>query len=189
MALALILVLAVSIYRVLSGAYLTSLPNFSPVMAMAFCCGFALPGALAFIIPLATLFVSDVLLDAHYGAPLLSPEIISVYACYIVAIGLGRLFHNAGFLLLAGATVFDSLLFYVITNSASWIHNPHYAQSFSGWVQALTVGRPDLGFPPTWQFFRNSLVSDLLFTAAFLLMFSLVNKQEPSAAVARRQAV
>ena len=37
----------------------------------------------------------------------------------------------------------------------------------SGWVQALTTGLP--GFPPTWVFLRNSLVSDLGFALVLLL--------------------
>jgi hypothetical protein len=40
-----------------------------------------------------------------------------------------------------------------------------YARTAAGWWQAMTVGLP--GFPPTLLFFRNSLVSDLLFTGLF----------------------
>ena len=36
-----------------------------------------------------------------------------------------------------------------------------------GWWQAMTVGHPE--FPPTLFFFRNTLVSDLLFTGVFAL--------------------
>ena len=40
-----------------------------------------------------------------------------------------------------------------------------YLPNAAGWWQAMTVGLP--GFPPTLVFFRNSLVSDLLFTGLF----------------------
>lgn len=43
----------------------------------------------------------------------------------------------------------------------------HYSLSFSGWFQALTTGLP--GFPPTWLFFRNALVSDFLYSGTLLL--------------------
>jgi hypothetical protein len=33
-------------------------------------------------------------------------------------------------------------------------------------LQALTTGLP--GYPPTWTFFRNSLIGDLLFAAFFI---------------------
>ncbi len=40
-------------------------------------------------------------------------------------------------------------------------------KNVAGFIQALTVGLP--GYAPTWVFFRNSLVSDLAFTAVFVL--------------------
>jgi hypothetical protein len=50
---------------------------------------------------------------------------------------------------------------------------PGYAPTFSGWVQALTVGLP--GYAPTWMFFRNSLLSDFLFTGLFVAAMELQN--------------
>ena len=41
-----------------------------------------------------------------------------------------------------------------------------YAKTFAGWVQALTTGLP--GYPPTIAFFRNTVISDTLFTAIFI---------------------
>jgi hypothetical protein len=52
-------------------------------------------------------------------------------------------------------------IFYLLTNSAAWWGEPFYAKTFSGWLQALTVGIP--GYPSTWMFLRNSLVSDVVF--------------------------
>ena len=57
-----------------------------------------------------------------------------------------------------------SLIFYVVTNSVSWIYDPGYAKNFAGLIQALTVGLPQYSATPSWMFFRNSLVSDLVFT-------------------------
>ena len=47
--------------------------------------------------------------------------------------------------------------------------DPGYAKNAAGLVQALTTGLPQYGSTPTWMFFRNSLLSDLLFTAVFVL--------------------
>lgn len=160
------LVLIAAGYRVLSGVYLTSLPNFSPVMAIAFCGALILPGALAFIVPFVALFASDLILNAHFGQPLLSLGMVAMYACYLIAIGLGRALRNASLYPIFGATVFNSVLFYTVTNAFAWFANPSYPQSLAGLWQSLTVGLP--GFPPTWTFFRNSLISDLLFTAVFV---------------------
>ena len=40
-----------------------------------------------------------------------------------------------------------------------------YTHDAAGWWQAVTVGHPQ--FYPTLFFFRNTLVSDLLFTGCF----------------------
>ena len=184
--LALFLVLFATSWRVIAAVSLNTLPNFSPVMAMAFCCGMTLPGAAAFALPLGCLFASDLLLNAHYGQPLVSTGMIGLYACYLFATGLGRRLRGAGLLPLFGATVANSLLFYMVTNSLSWAHNAYYAQTFGGWVQALSVGRP--GFPPTWVFFRNSLISDLLFTAVFLGALYGARKRSASPNLCRQES-
>lgn len=184
--LALLFVGLATLYRVASAGWLTSLPNFSPVMAMAFCAGLAFPPMLAVSIPLVCLFLSDLLLNAHFGQPLVSPEMAGSYACYLIAIGTGLLLRKRGLPLLFGAVLGNALLFYLVSNTLAWWGNSLYPQTFAGWSQALTVGRP--GFPPTWTFFRNSLISDLLFTAIFLGAFYLARKRSAAPSLCRQES-
>jgi hypothetical protein len=72
------------------------------------------------------------------------------------------------------ASIACSTGFYLITNTASWLGSPAYAKSFAGWIQSLTTGLP--GYPPTVCFFRNSLISDLCFTAVMLGCILLARK-------------
>jgi hypothetical protein len=58
-----------------------------------------------------------------------------------------------------------ALLFYLATNTASFLGDAFYAKTVAGWWQAMTLGHPE--FPPTLLFFRNTLASDLLFTGIF----------------------
>lgn len=161
----LLLIVAAASYRI-AMPFVDGLPNFAPLMAIAFCGAVYLPRRIAFAVPLAALFVSDLVLNWHYGVSLLSPDMIASYACYGAAgfLGLWVSSHRRWALLLGGSLA-CSVLFYLVTNSAAWIANPVYARTAAGWVQALTVGAP--GFPPTWTFFVTSAVSDLLFTALF----------------------
>jgi hypothetical protein len=46
-----------------------------------------------------------------------------------------------------------------------------------GWIQALTTGLP--GYPPTWTFFRNTLLSGGLFTGLFVGAMKLTAAREP----------
>ncbi|PYL59042.1 MAG: hypothetical protein DMF30_00890, partial [Verrucomicrobia bacterium] len=50
--------------------------------------------------------------------------------------------------------------------------DPGYAKNFAGLIQALTVGLPQFSSTPSWMFFRNSLLSDLLFTLLFIACMS-----------------
>jgi hypothetical protein len=165
------LLLVVVVYRIISGFYgssdFTWLHNFAPVAAVALCGAVYLPRRVAIALPLLMLLISDVVLNAfHYHQPLLTFDILPRY----VALGL---ISTLGFALrgrtqlpgLLGASAAGSLIFYVLTNTGSWLHEPGYTKTAAGWLQAMTSGLP--GFPPTWWFYRHTLLSDLCFTLLF----------------------
>lgn len=152
------------------------LPNFAPLMAIALCGGLYLSRGWAWAVPLLALFISDLVLNIHYGATPLAKFMLVTYGCYAGAILLGQWLQKRPSLLgIFGGALTCSLFFYLVTNSMSWLGNPVYAKNIAGWVQALTVGQP--GFPPTWMFFRNSLVSDLLYTGLFVGCMALAQSK------------
>jgi hypothetical protein len=172
--LALILLLSGVFFRVLRVNVAPDLlPNFSPLMAAALCGALFLPGIVGLLLPLVALLLSDALLNLHYGVPVVSMQLLWTLPCYLMAVGLGWILRHRDGTAVAlfpvlGGTLAASLLFYLTTNTGCWFTNPAYHQSLTGWVQSLTVGLP--GYPPTWHFFRNSLVSDLLFAALFVVL-------------------
>src|SRR5258706_11536774 len=153
--------------------------NFSAAYALAFCAGVFFTGARTWWLPLVTLLVTDIGLNMYYWLalgwnvwelPVLKYQLIN-YAAYVAIIWLGRHFKpQAHFLALLGGGVLGALLFYLITNTASWFfnpfNNPEYTKNFMGWLTALTKGTA--GWPETWQFFRNTLMSGGLFTGLFV---------------------
>ena len=74
---ALLLILAAVAYRIVTGlrhhSGSTWLSNFAPLAAIALCGAAYFPAKLKFTVPLIALFISDVVLNIHYGAPLLDP--------------------------------------------------------------------------------------------------------------------
>jgi hypothetical protein len=73
----------------------------------------------------------------------------------------------------------------LITNTVDWYFDAPiplsvqlYPKTFAGWIQALTVGHP--GFPPTYLFLRNTIISDLLFTSLFLVTQALFRPHRAS---------
>jgi hypothetical protein len=96
-------------------------------------------------------------------------------------VGLSRLIANKGFSLVRyfGSVLGGGVVFYLLTNTASWIANPSYPRGLGGLWMSLTTGLP--GFPPTWMFFRNSLVSDFLFAGLLLAVWALASRTSPRA--------
>ena len=171
---AFLLVFSAVVYRVTTGLLIHSgaswLSNFAPVAAIALCSAAYFPNKYKFSVPLLTLFISDVVINFRYGAPLLDLQILVRYAALALVGCVGLLLQNrASLKTLLPASIFGSTMFYVITNTFSWLSDAGYAKNFAGFVQSLTVGLPQYSATPTWMFFRNSLVSDLVFTCLFVV--------------------
>lgn len=173
---ALLLVLCVVAYRVATGLLIHSgaatwLSNFAPLAAIALCCAACLPRRYKFTLPFVTLLVSDLILDVNYGASFFTWHVLGRYIALALVALLGWALRNRVSLkTMLPASLFGSAIFYAITNVFSWLTDPGYAKTASGLIQALTIGLPQYGATPTWMFFRNSLVSDLVFTAIFVLL-------------------
>ena len=175
---ALLLVLSAIVYRVTTGLLIRSgaawLSNFAPLAAIALCSAAYFPRKYKFSVPLLTLFVSDVIINLRYGAPLLDPQILVRYGALALVGCLGLLLQSRAWLkTLLPASIVASTIFYVITNTFSWLSEPGYPKDFAGLIQAQTVGLPQYSATPSWMFFRNSLVSDLLFTLLFVVCIKL----------------
>jgi hypothetical protein len=79
-----------------------------------------------------------------------------------------------------GWTALSSLGFYLVTNALSWWEMPGYAHNLAGLIQAWTTGLP--GYPPSYVFFRNALVSDLLYSIVFIACVSRDHAHEGAVA-------
>ena len=182
---ALLLIVAAVAYRIVTGLAIisgsTALSNFAPMAAIALCAAAYFPAKFKFTVPMIALLISDVVLNLSYGFSLFSPFVVSHYIGFALVCGLGWLLRNrASFKTLLPASIAASVIFYVITNAVSWLFDPGYVKNFAGVIQALTVGLPQYSATPSWMFFRNSVVSDLLFTGLFILCFHWGRATEPA---------
>jgi hypothetical protein len=157
-------------------------PNFSAATALAFCAGVYFRGAAAWWLPLGTMLATDVALNVFYYhvAPFGSYLLLN-YAIYAGLIGLGKWFgRRAAFLKLLLGGLLGAVIFYLVTNTLSWLQDPAYVKTIAGWIQALTTGRLDV-HPTTWEMFRNTLGSGGLFTALFAGSAKLTESAESPA--------
>ena len=177
-------------------------PSFSVVYALAFCGGVYFSRSMAWWLPLGTLVLTDVALNFYYQAKgydvwnwsVIKYQLVN-YVGYVLIIGLGRQFKAqasikpksrlqavVNFLTLLGGGMLGALLFYLLTNTASWLlnpfQNPEYTKTLSGWLIALVKGTS--GWPQTWEFFRNTLLSGGLFTGLFVGAMKLSGAESPA---------
>jgi hypothetical protein len=176
-------------------------PSFSAAYALMFCAGVLFPGRLAWVGPMGVLFLTDLALNLYYqfarGYDVFSAGMLVFlagnYAGYLLLIGLGRVGRHLGAQLLEqgrrwralaqliGGGAFGAVLFYLLTNTAAWwlnpFRNPEYVRTLAGWWWALTKGTA--GYPETWTFLWNSLLSGGLFTALFAGTWSLTASESP----------
>jgi hypothetical protein len=192
---ALILILAVTLYRV--SYALAGSPgiwaNFSPLAAVLLCSAAYLPRKYILLASLVPLIAADLFLNTHYHEPMVDSGMIPRYFSFALILALGysiRQQHRFKLLSLFVYTLLGSCLFYLITNTATWFSMAEYPKTLAGWWQSLTIGVP--GFPPTLLFFRNTLISDLFFTALFVTTQAIFSRHRFSAfevapPVARKQ--
>jgi hypothetical protein len=137
---------------------------------------------MAWWLPLGVLVGMDVILNVfYYHVSVFTPETLVKPLGFVVVVGLGKLFSaRSGWFKLLGGGLLGAILFYLITNTASWFSDSGYAKTLAGWIQALTVGRPEF-HPTTWEFFRNTLLSSGLFTTLFVAAAKLTAPAESPA--------
>lgn len=171
--LALLLVVFACLWRVL-GVY-----NFSPIAATALFAG-ALFGrkAIAFILPLVVLFVSDLLVNTlvyHNANPFeyyFKWEALSVYPTYIIITLIGTWVGlNGKYARVPVGAISSSALFFVVTNTAAWASDSMYTKNLAGLVESYTLALP---------FAQNTFLGDMVFSVFFFGSFYLAQNLAPA---------
>lgn len=140
--------------------------NFSAGYALAFCAGIYFPKRLRWTLTLGTLIIVNILTNLYYGVSPFHPYLFVKIIAFSALIWLGTKFAaKSSWLKQVAGGLLGAVIFYILTNTASWLWDPAYQKTLLGWFQALTIGTP--GFPPTIQFLLNSLISGGLFTGLF----------------------
>ena len=152
--------------------------NFAPLAALALCGSAYFPKPWNWRGPLLALLLSDFVLNLHYRQFPFTLNTLTAMLAYGGIIQIGRVVASRpSWGAWLGGALASSLVFYLMTNTLSWWQNVGYDKNLSGWWQALTIGMP--GYPPTWTFLRASVISDLLFTAIFVVGIEWSARRHP----------
>ena len=171
------LVLAAMILLAALSRLLPHPPNFSPVEAIALFGGaYFASRAWALVVPLAALFVSDLVLAAttggSYAGYLGGISFWSVYACIALSTVLGfGLRGKVGGARLLGWSLAGSVLFFAVTNFGAWLASPFYPQTAAGLGAAYVAGVP---------FFQWTVLGTLAYAAILFGGFALLRRRLPA---------
>jgi hypothetical protein len=142
-------------------------PNFTPVAAIALLGGAYLSKRLAFLLPLAAMFISDLIIGFHstMWAVYLSMAIIS-----FIGIGLAK---GLNVQKIIGGALTGSLIFFVVTNFAVWMGSAYYTQDVAGLIHCYTLAIP---------FFSNTVMGDLFYSGILFGSYYLARQRFPQLA-------
>lgn len=142
--------------------------NFTPVGSVSLFAGARLRGWRAFLVPLAIMAVTDVLLSAAYGFAAYSRLTLFVYASFLVNVWIGRgLSVSESPLRIGAATAVCATQFFLITNFGVWMGSGYYPQTVSGLGACYLAAIP---------FFGRTLAGDLVFSAVLFGLHSWLTR-------------
>ncbi len=169
------IMLAIMILAAAASRLIPHPPDFTPIAAVALFGGAQFSNKrAAFLVPLAGLFLSDLV----FGFCAMTPV---VYGSFALTVCLGLwVRHRRSVQRIAFAAVASAVLFFVLTNFGVWEIDNLYPKTAAGLVDCYVAAVP---------FFRNMLLGDLLYSALLFgaLAFAenrFVRLREPAVGVA-----
>jgi len=166
------------IFAVLVHARFVAMPfHFTPVAAALLFFGARVPRS-KMLTPVALLIVSDIYLNKFvYGYPLGWDQTVTWFWYLAIILLGGALARNTSVTRLVTASLIASVSFFLISNFAVWtVSREMYPATWQGLMTCYIAAIP---------FFRNTVVSDLLFSAAFFGAGYLVgHRQQEKASLA-----
>ncbi len=153
-------------------------PNFTPMIALALFGGtyFAEKRA-AYLVPLAAMILSDIGLAFLKGYEFFTTMRVVIYGCFAIITALGFLLRRSLKLVnIVIASLAGSTIFFIITNFAVWAEGNLYPMNTAGLIQCYIAAIP---------FFKNMLLSSLLYSAILFGSFEFAKHKVPALANSR----
>jgi len=170
MVLAILMVLGAGLFRL--AAHEFQWWNVAPLAAMALLGGMYLGRRYALWVPLTVLALTDLVLNAQMGYPILYWPRVFDYGAFVLIGVLGLWARERKVSTKIGAALATPFLFFLISNFAVWLFglnlaNEHYQKTVTGLLGCYAAGLP---------FLRGTMIGDWTFMAAFALVAWLVRR-------------
>ena len=127
-------------------------PNFTPILAVSIFAGMKFKNnLLSYIVPVVSMFLSDVIIGFHVG-------MYVIYPTLVLTVFIARNFNNIN-----SASIFSSILFFIVTNFQVWLISTSYSNTIYGMIECYTLALP---------FFSMTLLSTFIFSYCLFYGFS-----------------
>jgi len=138
-------------------------PNFSPIGGLALFSGANFNNKFSFLIPILAMLISDIFLGFHKTIPY-------VYVSFVIIFLIGRKMKFNKWQNLLSASLISSIIFFIITNFGVWLNFNMYPKTVDGLIQCYVMAIP---------FFRNTLLSDLVYSFSFFYGYRFLSNLSP----------
>ena len=138
-------------------------PNFTAIGAISILGGVYFgKNYLAFLVPIISMLISDFVLGFNMA--------LSVYLSFLIMIPLGiSIKKKLSKLSVIKASIYASILFFLITNFSVWIFSTVYPNNIYGLLICYYAGIP---------FFFNTLLGNIFFSFSLFGIYEIVSKRK-----------
>jgi hypothetical protein len=148
-------------------------PNFAPITAMALFGAATLTNrALAILMPLLSLLISDLCIEALHPSWGIYPGMWVTYAAFLIITLMGYLLRRRRTApAIIAATLAGSVFFFVFTNFWVWVGSGRFPHTAEGLFACYVVAIP---------FFNNTLLGDAVYSTVLFGGFALAQRWLPA---------
>ena len=151
--------------------------GFSPVIAIALFAGMIVKDkSVSFLLPLASLFISDLAIEVLFKLKLFPYEGLYTYqllnyAILLFTTLLGWALKGKSYISIIGCAVAAPTLFFILSNFALWANPAQtmYPKNANGLITCFTEALP---------FYGHSLVATFVFLPVFIFSYNFITKKE-----------
>ncbi len=169
--------------RLINMNHLTGWADFTPVGAMALFGGSYFSDKWkAYLVPLITLFISDIALDYMYFGKfmLFYDGALPVYISFAIMVLIGTRIKNVNVITVGAGSLGAVLVHWLITDIDPWLRGTMYAKSLYGYGESLIAAIP---------YERNMLLGNIVYGAILFGGFELAKRKFPILRMGNQLAV
>lgn len=152
--------------------------NFNAIGASALFGGVVIKNKkLAYILPLATLFLTDLCFElftniqGFYGA-----QMFVVYSAFLLITWIGANLRKVNALTILLASIGSGVLFFLISNAGMWALGTMYPHTFSGLLTCYGAAIPFFRNDLFGSFFLNTIMGNVFYSAVLFGAYTLVKR-------------